>query len=546
MKISTARGLSPLPQPLARTGLVLATLSVVLYGGSQLYVVGHPGLPLDDSWIHLQFAHELSRGAGLSYQDGVLMPGSTAPLWTALLSLGFLLPAHPVVWPWLLGVACFLATVAGSDRLAGELGCGTGTRRLAAVLVATSHWLVWSALAGMEINLFAALGIWGMVHHQRERRDPRRLPRSLPLLAAAALARPEGYLLFALAMFDRWLRPADDGADDGALRRGFVLPGKAWFTALAAAGLMLLPVLIFYRLFGGSFLPTTFSVKAAAPADLLPNVLYLRTVLSILFTSQPFMLLLAGVGILRLLAGFVDRGVDRGVDRRESRDHSALPAFWLLGLPLAYSFLTPENGPLAVGNFGRYYFPLLPVVVVLGVYGLEPLYRRLPEFLRSGPALALGLFVLFAPQIQGLLVGPLRFTQTVANVEDSDVAAARWLADRLPPDALLAVQDIGALKFHLPNPVLDLAGLVNPEILPVLREGPDSWEDRLLLYLEEKRPDYLVVFPRFYPRLVQSPGFEPVQVFRVRDNVTMAGDELVVFKTPWCKAHLAPLDEGAS
>ena len=44
-----------------------------------------------------------------------------------------------------------------------------GLRRLAAVLVAATHWLVWSALSGLEIGLFSCLGLWGIVLHLRER-----------------------------------------------------------------------------------------------------------------------------------------------------------------------------------------------------------------------------------------------------------------------------------------------------------------------------------------------------------------------------------------
>src|SRR5436309_16031441 len=48
---------------------------------------GGLGFPLDDSWIHLQFARNLARGLGLSYNPGPLVPSSPAPLRPAPLSL---------------------------------------------------------------------------------------------------------------------------------------------------------------------------------------------------------------------------------------------------------------------------------------------------------------------------------------------------------------------------------------------------------------------------------------------------------------------------
>ena len=44
------------------------------------------GVPLDDAWIHYQFARTLAQGDGFSYNPGEPTPGSTAPLWTLMLA----------------------------------------------------------------------------------------------------------------------------------------------------------------------------------------------------------------------------------------------------------------------------------------------------------------------------------------------------------------------------------------------------------------------------------------------------------------------------
>src|SRR6476646_2265707 len=105
---------------------------------------GALGFPLDDSWIHLQFARNLARGLGLSYNPGHLVTGSTAPLWTALLSLLFLLPGSVVVWTKALGIARHLAGIEATRRLGRELGLSPGFAALAAGLTLATSWLVWS------------------------------------------------------------------------------------------------------------------------------------------------------------------------------------------------------------------------------------------------------------------------------------------------------------------------------------------------------------------------------------------------------------------
>jgi hypothetical protein len=81
-------------------------------------------------------------------------------------------------------------------------------------------------------------------------------------------------------------------------------------------------------------------------------------------------------------------------------------------------------------------------------------------------------------------------------IESEMVETATWVKANIPPDALLAVHDIGALGYHVPNPLVDLAGLITPEVVPFIRD-----EARLAQYLDETGADYLIVFRNDYPNL---------------------------------------------
>src|SRR4051812_27049952 len=63
------------------------------------------GFPLDDAWIHLQFARNLGTGHGFSYNPGIPVAGSTAPLWTAVLALPAALHLEPVASSKIVGLA---------------------------------------------------------------------------------------------------------------------------------------------------------------------------------------------------------------------------------------------------------------------------------------------------------------------------------------------------------------------------------------------------------------------------------------------------------
>jgi hypothetical protein len=299
---------------------------------------------------------------------------------------------------------------------------------------------------------------------------------------------------------------------------------------------VILPVGVFNWIVSGSVLPTTFAAKSTGVQRFLPDLRAIYQILGIFFREQPLLTLVALAGCLVLVERLGRRG-----------DAGLLPALWLLGLPLAYSTLGGVLEEVLVGNFGRYYFPLFPLVAVLGVLGLERAAVALGWSLKAGrlrvPVGVLMLLLVIWPSITGVRRGLGRYLQSVDNVQQSDVAMANWLADRLPPEAVLAVNDVGALKYLLPNRVLDLAGIISPEVPRYMRaamqQGQD-WHLGVFRFLDETRPDYLVVFPGWYPRLAELGSQFPVEhVLGIPQNITMGGSELVVYATPWTRYPLA-------
>jgi hypothetical protein len=525
-------------KPATRAALLAAGLAICSYYGLQELRAtgGAPGLPLDDSFIHLRFAQSLAEGQGLAYQGGAWVSGSTGPLWTALLALGFLLPVDPIWWAKALGVAAYLATIPVFLALLRAYGVAAPLAVAATALLLLTDWLAWSALSGMEISLFVLLSTCGLLLHERElRRDGGATPGfALPVLALAALARPEGLLLLLLAIveraFEAWRGP----------RGGFSTRGAWWAlaTGVAASAIVLAPAWAFSWIAGGVPVPSTLGAKIGGVHKLVPALRDFWRAGEVLFRPQPWAFFFAGAGTVRLL-------VARS-GPPESGGARLLPALWLLALPAAYSMLAPPGQPAPLGNFGRYVFPLFPCLVLLGALGVSAAWQ---EIARSparrprlrGVAALLAAIAIAAPSVLALHRGAGRFALNVANVEDSDVAAGRWIAERLPPMALLAVQDIGAIAYHAPNPVLDLVGIVEPEAAHAIRSGGLPG---LMDLVRRRRAEYLVVFPVSYggsehlARLL--PGMVELRRFPVRQNITMAGPELVVYRLPPGADSLSP------
>ena len=239
--------------------LLFGLAACVYYLGVEIYLLGGQlGFPLDDSWIHLQFARNLAAGNGLSFNPGVLVPGSTAPLWTALLSLILFLPGNPLFWTKLLGVTLYLAGGALTYQLSLEMGLNRWLANLAAVVMMATSWLVWSALSGLEISLFVVLSLTGILTHLRERRDPSRFPLSLPLMGLSFLARPEAALLILAAVADRLLVFQSESDGPVTWRPP---PWRKLLLGLVVAAWIVAPVVWFNLSVTGSILPTTFGAR---------------------------------------------------------------------------------------------------------------------------------------------------------------------------------------------------------------------------------------------------------------------------------------------
>jgi len=122
-------------------------------------------------------------------------------------------------------------------------------------------------------------------------------------------------------------------------------------------------------------------------------------------------------------------------------------------------------------------------------------------------------------------------TLAVKNINDLNVATGHWLDANLPPDATIAVNDIGAIgHFAGRRHIYDLMGLVEPGILPYRKRGEQGiWE-----YLILKRPDYLAVFDTWFPALVQRTDvLEEVHSIHAENYTLWGYHTITIYRAHW-------------
>ena len=270
-------------------------------------ILSKGGVPLDDAWIHFQFARNLARGDGLSFNPGQPTSGSTAPLWTLLLTGVYLVGGDFPTAGQALSAACYLAMLAATYALGKQLTGRRWAACLAGMVVALNGRMIWAGLSALEICLFAALSLLAINAHLDDRTTGHYRRRTAALFGLAASSRPEGYLLFALAMVDFAVQvyrsrdfhiaPSQRGMETSATLPQVGWRWLPWLPALLFA-MIVLPYLVFSLRTSGHLLPNTYHAKAVVNFSL--DLDFLSIAARYLILDNPLLLpfYVLGIGAL--------------------------------------------------------------------------------------------------------------------------------------------------------------------------------------------------------------------------------------------------------
>lgn len=503
--------------------LVLALAAGLFYLAVAGWGYGVSGFPLDDAWIHQTYARNLGQRGQWAFVPGQPSAGSTAPLWSLLLGLGYLLRIPFRAWAYALGIIFLGLTGWTVTRLGLRLFPERRQVGLWAGLFCIFEWhLIWAAVSGMETILFVWLSTFLVERYLAvEQTQPgsgrlRLKDFGLGVLGSLLiLTRPEGLGLVGLLGLDIARR---EWGQAGGRRR---LPGR-WFWLATGIGLLLAPYLVFHLWLTGLPLPNTFYAKQAEYRLVLTSFplwwrLFGNFGPPVETVQGVFRVILIGAQFL-LLPGLVAAA---WLTVKESRRELWLLWLWWIGHLLLYGLRLPVTY-----QHGRYQIPVIPWLILLGVWGTARLVEsgaKQQLLLRAaGRAWMLSLPILV---LAFTVIGAQAYGRDVRFIESEMVAAARWLNEHTEPRAVVAAHDIGALGYFAQRPLIDLAGLITPEIIPIIRDEPALFE-----FFTTRQADYLVTFPSWYPRLTQNSSLTRLYSTQTPWGPQGGGDNMVVYQ----------------
>lgn len=457
---------------------------------------GQFGFPLDDAWIHQTFARNLAQYGQWAFIPGQISGGSTSPLWTMLLAVGQWLQISPVVWSGFLGgLFLVLSGLLLDETLKRKININVLRSFPLAGLIIVGEWhLVWAALSGMETVLYIFLICLTFFALGEENQKW----LYIGLIAGVAIwVRPDGITLFGPILLVSVVKSK-------SIRE--IL--NVWSRIFLGFALMLTPYLLFNFFVDGAILPNTFFAKQAEYAGQL-QVPVLERWFSLFFQLQ------VGVGIV-LLPGLIYQSY-LGIKQRNCWVISAV--LWVMGYITLFALRLPVTYQHA-----RYLMPAMPVYFFLGLWGFFQFLDRtrkatfIADIMRKSWSALIGVVWLVF-----FILGAFSFANDVTIIETEMVEAATWIASHTDSEAIIAAHDIGALGYYGNRDVIDMAGLIHPEVIPFIRD-----QDALLSYIIHRNADYLLTFPGWYPEIVNE--LEPIYSTQKRFSPEAGGENMTLYR----------------
>jgi len=510
--------------------------AATFYGYMHVQTRDEWSAPLDDVFIHFDYARAAARGFPFEWSEGNgFSSGNTSLLYPFVLAIGY---AAGFRGPNLMVWAAFVATVSmlGFFVVVGRAiePLGRAAKYLVPPAVLSLGALAWSLWSGME-NAFH-LGIWALM-----------------LLPTLDLARAS--------------------SDLRATRR------YAWIAGFAGALLFLtrpesVVCIAAFAIYAAVHVFRSFGLRDAVPTVLrvgLPGAvaLGLQSIANRAFTGEwsasgaivklainhPYMTAQQKFDEWKSLLGYVVN--------RNTQHHFAdvAPWGWLVPLlalvPLAsrktrafavvlwaqiigWALLVALNGQVRWQN-ERYTMSGVAWLFVLAATGLGVLIA--PALRSSKPARAFwtvrvavacaAMTVYWNHQTPNMRDQIWFFGRASRNIRDQHIIAGLVLAERKPKRVL--VGDAGALIYASDRPGLDLIGLGGYHDLPFARAGTHGLGASIELIERippDDRPDYMALYPTWWGDLPPMFGKRLVGI-PVAGNVICGAAEKVLYKADW-------------
>ncbi len=435
----------------------------------------HQGLFLnwtnDDAYISYRYAENLRAGKGLVFNPGEKVEGFSNFLWVIILTSFNFLGISPLLTSKILSFCLSWLSILLIFKTALVLGLDKFSACFCALAFSFSSSLAYFAMSGLETIFYTLLLLLSVFINEKYEQEPNK--KSLFLLysalLAAALTRPEGLLFLLMSSGYHLLKKIISG-------KGIRLKNILQIQLLSLFSYAFL-ILIRYWYYG-DLLPNTFYAKPLGTFVEIGYSAFFSNFINALFSGS-FLL----IPILFLFT------------KRRYLTKFLYPLLFCIGQIVFMSYAGDWM------TFGRFFMPVLPVVLVL-TFVLLGLIKANSEKSK------LRLASKFIPVLLLVIFAGLNAFQTGKALHNQDtypylvmnssllVQTGKWLNQTFPPETVLSLRRQGALPYYSGMKSIDILGLTEKKIARTLYNEKDSLKANKINaeYILKQSPDVVILF----------------------------------------------------
>lgn len=405
-----------------------------------VYIVGvvfHWQFTNDDSFIFYRYAEHIAAGLGPAYNPGVLCEGFTSPAWTYMLAGVTALDASPLSFSKVIGTACGVLSIVLIVLAVRRVNEDPRIVFITSFFVTTSQLIITWMPSGMDTALFLAwLSAWSFHLVGKTRHSV----GTILLIAVGVWIRPEAYFIATIGV--TWILYSSG-------RRAFAR------SSIALVGLAVLafalPFIWRYLMFG-EFLPTTFYAKSDRT---------LRNGLGFVFGA------INGYGALTWVVALAGMWALRRAST------------WVGITALAISgYVIWVGGDVLIQRFSLWWMPFVAIGLAAGLRDIATTKLLDPRFVVPLIGLALGSQELHrmycATRPMSEHDGYLYVAANSVHTTEADASIGRYLRDHGMPHDTVITDNIGAIGYYSGMVVVDVNGLVDPQIARLIHQNRKS------------------------------------------------------------------------
>jgi len=420
-------------------------------------------MTVDDTFTFLRFVHNMLNGNGMAFNPGEQTYGFTSVTWLLLLYLSGLLSANLLLNAKILSALFAIGSLVQFNTLMKHLTQKSNYILLGTFVFGINPVFLTIYFSGMETALAVFLLLTALLCQFKERSRDEAIVWSPAIYALGYLTRPEMMLLAVLGLLDF----ACFSPKGRKLRR------------------LLWSLLLFGSIVGSWFLVAKWNFETIVPNPVLIKAsqskqiydfsnTFIRTGLMLVSTNAADLLLFLCCLVL-LLSLRKDLAWSSALARIDTAHYLLL--LWVAGVGLLYLYQRVEVSP-------RYLLILSPVITALALRVVQVSVRTRPALMANENkiiSLITSLYILHSVAATMFVFYP--HTESYNGKDRVLKQFSAWLKNNTDRHSSIAAIDIGILGYFSERQVIDITGLINPDILNARRT---------IDYLESKKVEFLL------------------------------------------------------